>query len=51
MNLKNLSAKLNCDYSVLDILSENLPEFLKEEFKVWIYPVSPIALVQLILNL
>ena len=30
--LKSLSAKLNCDYSVLDILSENLPEFLKEEF-------------------
>ena len=30
--LKNLSAKLNCKYSVLDILSENLFEFAKEEF-------------------
>ena len=30
--LKNLSAKLNCKYSVLDILSENLFEFVKEEF-------------------
>ena len=30
--LKNLSAKLNCEYSVLDILSENLFEFVKEEF-------------------
>tara|TARA_Y100000590_G_C15430220_1_gene904854 strand:- start:4 stop:717 length:714 start_codon:yes stop_codon:yes gene_type:complete len=30
--LKSLSTKLNCDYSVLDILSENLREFVKEEF-------------------
>ena len=30
--LESLSAKLDCDYSVLDILSENLSEFVKEEF-------------------
>ena len=30
--LKTLSAKVNCDYSVVDILSENLFEFIKEEF-------------------
>ena len=31
--LESLSAKLDCDYSVLDILSENLSEFVKEEFR------------------
>ena len=30
--LERLSANLNCDYSVLDILSENLPKIVKEEF-------------------
>jgi len=30
--LQKLSSKLNCEYTVLDILSDNISEFLKDEF-------------------
>ena len=31
--LELLSSKVNCDYTVLDILNENISEFVKDEFK------------------
>ena len=30
--LKKLSSKLNCEYTILDILSDNISEFVKDEF-------------------
>ena len=30
--LQKLSSKLNCGYTVLDILSDNISEFVKDEF-------------------
>ena len=31
--LETLSSKVNCDYTVLDVLNDNISEFVKDEFK------------------
>ena len=31
--LQILSSKLNCDYTVLDVLNDNISELIKDEFK------------------